>query len=60
MVAVGTHIHFERGVSGDGQQQISVYHLIVLTGASLPHVSVYCTYIYVISEELEDDRWLSY
>lgn len=48
MVAVGTHIHFECGVSWDGQQQISVYHRIVLTDASLPHVSVYCTHIYVI------------
>ena len=49
VVAVGTHIHFECGVSWDGQQQISVYHRIVLTDASLPHVSVYCTHIQYMS-----------
>lgn len=37
-LAGGTHIHFEGGVGGDGQQQVSPNCLVLLTEASLPTV----------------------
>lgn len=39
MGATGTHVHFECEVGGDGQQQISPDHVVVLVDPSLLSVS---------------------